>query len=98
MMTYKNKKQVMENIEPGKPEETSSNTNKSFTPHELVEYHMQHPDEPITDADMENLDLSLDENPSIDEIKLTPEEKKNADELADAIKSDSTGMSYRADI
>jgi len=71
----------------------------SYTPHELVERHMQHPEEPITDADMENLDVEpvADAEPQ-DEIVLTPEEKKNADGLADTIQSDSTGISYQADI
>ena len=60
---------------------------------------MQHPEVPISDADMDNLDLEVnpDAKPT-DEIILTPEEKKCADELADAIKSDSTGMSYNADV
>jgi len=70
-----------------------------LTPHELVEQHMQHPEEPITNADIENLDLEVNPNATPkDEIILTPEEKKNADELADAAQSDSTGMSYEADI
>jgi len=78
---------------------THDNTKHTLTPHELVEQHMQHPDEPITDAEIQNLDLGVNENAtSEDEIILTPEEKKNADELADAIDSDSTGMSYEADV
>jgi hypothetical protein len=78
---------------------TSDKTTHLLTPHELVERHMQHPEEPITDANMESLDLEA--NPDAapgDEIILTPEEKKSADELADTIKSDSTGMSYEADV
>jgi hypothetical protein len=86
---------------PGKPgqQNISDKTTHSLTPHEIVERHMQHPEEPITDVDMENLDLEVnpEEKPG-DEIILTPEEKKCADELADAIQSDSTDMSYKADI
>jgi hypothetical protein len=78
---------------------SSDKTTHHLTPHELVEQHMQHPEEPLSDADIKNLDLEV--NPDAkqgDEIILTPEEKKRADELADAIQSDSTGMSYNADI
>ena len=70
-----------------------------LTPHELVERHMQHPEEPITEADMKSLDMEV--NPDAapgDEILLTPQEKRNADELADAIKSDNTGMCYDAEL
>lgn len=75
---------------PGTPDKAS----QPLTPHELVQHHMEHPDEPITNADMESLEI-----PSKgDEVTLTPEEKKNADELADAIQSGGTGMSYKADI
>jgi len=73
--------------------------NQSLTPHELVQHHMEHPDEPISDAEMESLHTDNNENASNgDEVTLTPEEKKNADELADAIESGGTGMSYEADI
>ena len=90
----------MENIPDKSGQQTTSDkTTHSLTPHEIVERHMQHPEEPITDADLENLDLEVnpDAKPG-DEIILTPEEKKSADELADTIKSDSTGMCYDADL
>lgn len=75
-------------------------TKRSFTPHELVKYHMEHPDEPITNEDMENLDLG-DVNtalPTRAEVSLTPMQKVEADELADNLEKNSTGMSYKADI
>ena len=75
-----------------------NNTHRSFTPHELVQYHMEHPDEPITDADMRNLNLELDNPALVNEIVLTPAQKQSADELADAAQSNGTGMSYKADI
>jgi len=90
----------MENEQDITKQQTGSNkTTPLLTPHELVERHMQHPEEPITDADIENLDLEVNANAAPgDEIILTPEEKKSADELADAIQSDSTDMCYEADI
>ena len=91
----------MENVPDNSVQQTDvDKTTSSLTPHELVEQHMQHPEEPITDAEIENLDLEVNPDAAApgNEIILTPEEKKCADELADAIDSDSTGMSYDADI
>jgi len=94
------KSRIMENEQDtSKQQSTLNKTTLLHSPHELVEQHMQHPEEPITDAEMENLDLEVNPNAAPgDEIILTPEEKKSADELADAIESDSTDMSYEADI
>jgi hypothetical protein len=91
---------TMEHVQDNTSQQTTpDNTTHHFTPHELVEQHMQHPAEPITDADVENLDLKVNPDASPgDEIILTPEEKKSADEFADAIKSGSTGMCYDADL
>ncbi len=90
----------MENVpDKSSQQATSDKTTHHFTPHELVERHMQHPEEPITDADIENLDLEVNPDAKLgDEIVLTPEEKKCADELADDIQSDNAGMSYKSDI
>jgi hypothetical protein len=94
------KTEDMENLQDESVQQTTPDkATHSLTPHELVERHMQHPDEPISDADIENLDLEVNPNAAPgDEIILTQEEKKSADELADAIKSDSTGMCYDADL
>jgi hypothetical protein len=94
-----NKNKCMKKIPDNTTEQNPPDTkNQPLTPHELVQQHMEHPDEPITDAEMENLDLETNDGSTEDEVKLTPAEKQRADELADAIQSDSTGMSYEADI
>lgn len=81
------------------PQPSSNKKAASLTPHQLVTRHMQHPEEPITDADMENMNLEVNpDGTSYDEISLTAEEKKSADELADAIASDSTDTAYKADM
>jgi len=64
------------------------NTKQSLTPEELIHRHMLNPDEPITDEDMKNLDVSQ---------QLTPEAKAEADKEADILEKDNTGMSYTAD-
>ena len=37
-----------------------SNTSMRFTPRELIRYHIEHPEVPITDIDIENLILDED--------------------------------------
>ena len=48
-----------------------------LTPHELVQRHMENPDEPITDEDINNLDISN---------QLPPDKKIEADEDAELLK------------
>ena len=83
---------------------TSETIKAALTPHELVQHHMEHPDELITEEDMNNLILS-DETETEkfgtttgDEVQLSRKEKADADELADEISKDNTGMSYEAGI
>ena len=90
----------MENLQNDALQQNESDKkNHLLTPHQLVEQHMQHPDEPITEADINNLNLDVNtEGTTNDNSRLTSEEKRNADELADAIESDDTGMAYKADV
>lgn len=87
------------NIENTEKQPTSELNTQPLTPQELVQHHMEHPDEPITDAQMENLDVGTSTDAATGTgTKLTEEEKKKADELAAAIKSDGTDMAYEADV
>ena len=95
----------MENKENNAKKSADENS-LSRTPHELIKQHSRHPDEPVTEADLQNLDL--DNNPettpaqeasdSDNSIALSDEEKAKADALADQLKKDNTGMSYEADL
>ena len=69
-----------------------------LTPHELMQKHMEHPDEPITDAAMKNIQSGIVNATSPDGVPLTEEQKRQANELAKAIESEGTGMSYQAGI
>lgn len=87
------------NIENTEKQPTPELNTQSLTPQELVQHHMEHPDEPITDAQMANLDVRTGNDAATGTgTTLTEEEQKQADELADAIESDEAGMSYEADV
>lgn len=82
----------------------SGNKKPSLTPRELIKRHMEYPDSPITDDDMNNLKLSDDEGFSSiqpaqeDATQLSDEEKIKADKMANELGKDNAGMSYKADI
>jgi len=40
----------------------TNRTKTGLTPRELIHYHINNPDEPISDEDMENLVLTIDNN------------------------------------
>lgn len=82
-----------------------SDKNKNYlTPRELIKRHMEHPENPITDEDMNNLKLSdADESQPTDitdsdGIILTKKEKDVADNFADELNDANTGTSYKADL
>lgn len=51
------------NVQPtGKQPSKTNNTKTGLTPRELIHYHMNNPDEPISDEDIENLVLNKDNN------------------------------------
>ncbi len=47
--------QSNQNVKPASSAATKQNS--SFSPRELIMYHIQNPDEPITDEDLRNLNL-----------------------------------------
>ncbi len=67
------------------PLQTLEKKKNSLTPHELVRRHMDNPDEPITDEDMENIDLT---------IQMPDNTKNEADREADELEGDNTGTAY----
>lgn len=92
-------------MQPDKDDELQpGEADQSLTPHELIQRHIDHPDEPITDADIRNLKLGGDTiaetttTASADAAPLPAEEKSAADDLADELEKDNTGMSYQADM
>lgn len=81
-----------------KNETAVSDSTQPLTPEQLVQRHMEHPDEPITDKDMQNLQSGVQNATSPNGVALTDEQKAEAAELAKAIESDGTGMSYDASL
>ncbi len=82
--------------------ENGEKKKESLSPRELIHRHSDHPDEPIINENIENLDLTdsitSTKSNSSDAVELTSEEKTSADELADNLSDDNTGMSYKADL
>lgn len=83
------------------PNQSKQKTAKThFTPRELIYYHMEHPDVPISDADMENLVLVVNNNNG--ENRKTPaanstsanDKRMFSDEEIKQMKSETIGTSY----
>ena len=77
---------------------------KSLTPHQVIQRHSEHPEQPITDADMNNMKLS-DEPDTVagnasgdDPVVLSQKEKDVADNMAHQLNQPNTGMAYKAKI
>lgn len=92
----------MTNMQANSPLQNASHKKPSLTPRELIMRHIKHPEIPITDEDIENLNLGYKGNSSkelyvpANAFRLSGKEKREADELADSLRKNGTGLSYKA--
>ena len=90
----------MENKQEKVPLQTTIVNKPSLTPRELIMRHIENPDIPITDEDIQNLNLGHAGNREADmyvpeaAAQLSEKEKREADELADEMANTNTGTSY----